>query len=105
MKKEKEPIFIDIDGTLTDNPETAQGKPLWDRITKVIWLISVGERVILWSAGGENYAKAFARDHGIKPELCLAKPYVMVDDKPSIRAPGRLKILSPEEFMKCDPRV
>jgi hypothetical protein len=103
--KEKEPIFIDIDGTLTDDPRKAMGKPVWERIEKVIWLISIGEQVILWSAGGETYAREFARDYGIKPYLCLSKPCTMVDDKPTIRTQGNLKIMSPEEFMECDPRV
>jgi len=94
-------IFCDIDGTLTDNPQKRWGNPRPEMIAKINDLIEKGNKVILWSAGGTCYAKAFAKSHGIKAIACLAKPDIMVDDKKTIRTRG-IPIMSPDEFLCKD---
>ena len=56
------PIYIDIDGTLTDSPDTRWGRVVPGRIEAVKRLIASGERVVLWSAGSDEYAKEFAKN-------------------------------------------
>jgi hydroxymethylpyrimidine pyrophosphatase-like HAD family hydrolase len=90
-------IFIDIDGTLTDSPESG-GKPLVDRIEKLKLLIHKGQEVVLWTGNGTAYAKKFAQDNGIVGAVCVSKPHILVDDNPNIRPLGRIKVLDPATF-------
>ena len=43
------PIYIDIDGTLTNDGENANGEPNQDAIGSVRTLICNGWEVVLWS--------------------------------------------------------
>lgn len=92
------PIFIDIDGTLTDAPGRRWGRPAAARIDKVKGLLAAGVDVVIWSAGGRDYAREFADAHGLAAATCIGKPACVVDDNPTIRPAGRMPIRTPEEF-------
>lgn len=92
------PVFIDIDGTLTDDPVNRFGNPLVYRISKVQELLDSGQQVVLWSAGGGDYAEEFAEKYNIYGAVCIGKPALCVDDNPTIRPIGNMKIYSPEEY-------
>lgn len=99
MHGEKLWIYCDIDGTLTTEPGVPDGPPREDVIGAVKGAVQAGKNVVLWSASGGEYAKAFAVKHGIQGlRACLAKPDVIVDDKPEIRPPDYMIRMSPEEF-------
>jgi len=93
------PIYIDIDGTLTDSPDTRWGRVVPGRIEAVKRLIASGERVVLWSAGSDEYAKEFAKKFQLNVHAALGKPRYCIDDKNDIRLNG-LTVLSPEELDK-----
>jgi len=106
------PIYIDIDGTLTDRegqnalrrytaPDgfVHKGKPRERMISLVKRLISNGTQVIIWSGGGQDYATAFCAAYEINPHAMLGKPLLCVDDDPDIRPRRRMPILSPLKFM------
>lgn len=93
------PVFIDIDGTLTDKPN-GKGSAIASRIKIVKRIIESGTPVVLWSSGGSAYAKAFADQHGIEAEAAIGKPDYCIDDMKnikwnglSIRSPGYLDVL------------
>jgi len=88
------PIYIDIDGTLTDSPDSRWGRVIPERIEAVKRLIANGERIVLWSAGSDEYAKEFAKKYGLKVHAALGKPRYCVDDKKDIRLNG-LSVISP----------
>ena len=92
------PIFIDIDGTLTDAPGKQGGKVLPDRIKTVRSRIAAGQEIVIWSGGGTAYAKAFAVKHGLSGATCIGKPSIVVDDNPDIRPRDRMIVASPDEF-------
>lgn len=89
------PVYVDIDGTLTDDPEYRRGKPLQRRIDKVRQMIRDGFPVVVWSAGGTEYAREFCRKHSLTPLLAVGKPYFAVDDKPNITRQG-IRVRTPE---------
>lgn len=91
------PIYIDIDGTLTSEPHTRDGPALVGRIEHVRRIISSGVEVVIWSAHGTEYAKAFAKRHRLKVLAAIGKPAFCVDDKPRIRAAG-LGVKSPADY-------
>jgi len=84
------PIFIDIDGTLTDKPAKG-GNPICTRIELVRRMISNGEPIVLWSGGGENYVRQFAEEHNLQPHAMLGKPRVVVDDNPKFSPTCRME--------------
>lgn len=86
------PIYIDIDGTLTNDPEFAKGSAIPKRIQKVKELIADNVPVIIWSAGGTQYARTFCEMNGLKPLLAVGKPHRCIDDKPLITGQGLLVI-------------
>ena len=88
------PIYIDIDGTLTDDP-SGDGAPIESRVDAVKRMIAGGQPVVLWSAAGTWYARRFAQDHKISVEAAIGKPDFCIDDMESIRWDG-LKIVSPK---------
>lgn len=90
-------VFIDIDGTLTDQG-THGGNAIPERIAFVIRLIEQGERIVIWSGTGLTYARQFAKDHGLDGAVAvIGKPEVCIDDNPGIRPKG-LRAISPEIF-------
>ena len=93
------PLFVDIDGTLTDSP-TQGGQVLLARLAELRALIAAGREVVLWTGGGTGYAQAFAELHGLRPSVCVGKPSVAVDNCPTIRPAGRLRIVAPEDFFE-----
>ncbi len=95
------PIFVDIDGTLTDTPSRPWGNVIETRLVLLRDLIKSGREVVLWSGGGTNYAIAFAEKYNLNPILCIGKPGIWVDDNPTIRPKERLLIQTPEEFFQC----
>jgi phosphoserine phosphatase len=92
-------IFCDIDGTLTDDPENKWGNPHMDRIQKVRDLISDGKVVVVWSGNGTEYAEAFCAKYEIDARFAIGKPDVYIDDKPKVRAEGKLTHLWPKEMI------
>ena len=92
------PTFIDIDGTLTEDPENAFGLPRYGRIEIVRQMIHSGEEVVLWSARGRSYVYTFAQKHGLQRALCISKPSRIVDDNPTIRP--MLAVETPEAFFR-----
>lgn len=97
MSKRDAPIYIDIDGTLTDAPDTPNGKVLVRRMNKVRQMVRDGFTVVLWSMRGTEYVKKFARQNALNNinVVCLGKPKFCVDDKPTISKAG-LDVRSPE---------
>jgi ribonucleotide monophosphatase NagD (HAD superfamily) len=93
------PIFVDIDGTLTDFGQQG-GNPLPERIGKINRLIRKGIEVIVWSGGGTEYAKEFAEKNGIIGAVCIGKPEIMVDDNPNVRPVGTMTIVEPMTFFE-----
>ena len=87
------PIYIDIDGTLTDNPQKG-GKPIESRIEKVRRLVQGGTPIVLWSGGGEDYVRLFCQRHHLKVYKMLGKPQFCVDNNPKIRP--RFQVETPE---------
>ena len=94
------PTFIDIDGTLTTVPNQKWGPIIPDRIHDVQAMIGRGMEVVLWSGGGTAYARAFAKKYDLRPAVCIGKPSQIVDDNPSVRPPGRMHIVPPDEFFE-----
>ncbi|HDZ74369.1 MAG TPA: hypothetical protein ENH55_16715 [Aurantimonas coralicida] len=94
------PIFIDIDGTLTDSPHKG-GSGLPERIAAVEALIARGREVVLWSACGTDYVRDFAKKYGLRPIACIGKPDKAVDDRPTIRPAGSMPVVCPEDFFDC----
>lgn len=92
------PIFIDIDGTLTQTPGKQWGVPCYDRINVVKALLDDGVSVVLWSGGGTEYAKAFAARYGLQRAICVGKPEYCVDDNPDIRPKSRMPIHDPQDW-------
>lgn len=95
------PIFVDIDGTLTDTPTAQWGKVHTARLHRLQDIIASGREVVLWSGGGSDYVKEFARAYGLAPAACIGKPDTVVDDNPTIRPEGRIKIVAPEAFFSA----
>ena len=96
-KAEHLPVYIDIDGTLTDNPK-AGGRAISERIEKVRQLILSGRHVVVWSAVGTEYAREFVATNSLSGATAIGKPDFAVDDNPEIRPRSHFKIYSPEEF-------
>jgi len=94
-------IFVDIDGTMTDEPDKSWGSPNLEVIDRVKQLIKDGCEVVVWSAGGTEYAKEFAERCGIKASACIGKPWIAIDDKSEIRT-GGLWVMSPDHFLQIN---
>lgn len=91
-------LYVDIDGTLTDS-STRGGRPIEERVARVRREIERGRDVVLWSATGREYAERFARENGLTPLACLAKPDICVDDCQTVRKRG-LTVVDPKTFFK-----
>lgn len=93
-------IFCDIDGTLTDDPENKWGNPIHNRIDYIKDKIKKGHTVLVWSGNGTEYANAFCEKYEINAVFAIGKPDVYLDDKPKIRAPGKMVHIFPEDIDK-----
>ena len=94
------PIFIDIDGTLTDKPNQG-GKVLDDRVAHIRRLVRQGQSVVIWSGGGNLYAQDWVDANRLQGIVtAIGKPEKIVDDNPDIRPKGRMPIISPDDFFK-----
>ena len=91
------PIFIDIDGTLTDSPSKG-GSGLPDRIKSVQAMIGRGVEVVLWSGSGTDYVRDFAKKYDLRPIACIGKPQQLVDDNPNVRPSNCMPVVPPGEF-------
>ncbi len=91
------PIYVDIDGTLTNDGENAGGEPNHDAINGVQILIQKGHEIVLWSGRGTDYAKAFAQRWELGC-VAIGKPKCCYDDNPEIR-PGGLTVLPAEDLL------
>jgi len=87
------PIYIDIDGTLTDQPG-GKGEIIKSRIAMVKRMIKAGQPVVIWSAAGCIYAKEFVKANGIDAIAAIGKPKLCIDDMKSIKWNG-LKVRTP----------
>lgn len=90
--------YIDIDGTMTNTPNSRWGTPKLKVIEKVKELIK-NNTVIIWTAGGWDYAKEFCTKYGLVPTVILPKPDYIIDDIPTIRTEGIIKYLTPDELI------
>lgn len=89
-------IYCDIDGTLTDDPEHRWGSVRAEMLERLDeYARDPNYRLVLWSGGGEEYVREFARKYRIKADAYLSKPHVVIDDNPAIRD---WSLKSPEEF-------
>lgn len=95
---ENRPIFIDIDGTLTDR-SVKGGDVIPERLSALRRIIGSGEQIVIWSGGGTDYVKWFCAKHQIVGVVMIGKPEFCVDDNPTIR-PKSLRVQTPEEFFK-----
>lgn len=91
--------YIDIDGTMTDTPNSRWGNPKLKAIEKIKKLIIDNNVVIIWTAGGWQYAKDFCNKYEITPTAILPKPDYIVDDISTIRKEGKITYVSPEQFI------
>lgn len=91
-------LYIDVDGTLTDKPDGPWGEPREDIIETVRSAIAAGHQVIIWSAQGEDYARAFAAMHHLHAYAYLSKPDLCVDDRNPIRPPHKMQVIPPEQL-------
>jgi len=89
-------IYVDIDGTLTDDPENKWGNIIISRVKKVKEFIDEGHEVVIWSGNGTDYANEFCKFLDIKPYVAVGKPDIYIDDRVDIRSPGKLNFESPE---------
>ncbi len=82
--------FIDIDGTLTKDGSKPWGDPIQARIYRVVELArDPVHQVVIWSANGMEYARAWILDQGLSGMVtCLGKPDMIIDDSPAVRAFG-----------------
>ena len=94
------PIYIDIDGTLTTVPTKMWGPVIPDRIHDVQAMIGRGLEVVLWSGGGTDYVRAFAKKYDLHPSVCIGKPGQVVDDNPTIRPKRFMVPVPPDEFFE-----
>jgi len=91
--------YVDIDGTLTDNPKKQWGKPRIKNINKVKKIIDDPKNiVVIWSSGGWGYAMLFCVKYDLNPDFILPKPDYIIDDIPTIRSKGRITYLNPEQI-------
>ena len=68
-------IAFDVDDTLII-PSVATGTtdvPNYDTIELYGWFQRNGDRMIIWSGGGESYAKVWAEKLGLKADIVCAK--------------------------------
>lgn len=93
-------IYIDIDGTLTDEPLKKWGNPIWERIRRVEYLVNLGYRVVIWSGGGHDYANEWVRKHQLEGVIALGKPDAYIDDNPNIRPEIRHKWIDANDFLE-----
>jgi hydroxymethylpyrimidine pyrophosphatase-like HAD family hydrolase len=92
------PIYIDIDGTLTTEPEKPWGQPRSARIDRLRAMIAEGAQIVLWSGGGTAYAQAFAKQYRLDGAIAIGKPECLIDDNPRIRPQLRLLVQAPHIF-------
>jgi hydroxymethylpyrimidine pyrophosphatase-like HAD family hydrolase len=95
-------LFIDIDGTLTDTPESSWGNPNEEIINKVKKWIDKGVNVVIWSSRGEKYSRQFCKKYDIINVICIGKPDLIVDNNPTIRPKHKMHILTPNQFLKLE---
>lgn len=104
-------VYVDVDGTLLFWPtkpgrvprsgETGFGRPpeLNAPLVEQLRRWHHGNRFLaFWSRGGRKHCEMAARLTGLKPDACLPKPEVAIDDGPrSITAgnPKGFEILPP----------
>lgn len=94
------PIYIDIDGTLTDKP-SGGGEAIKSQVDIVARLIESGNSIVLWSAGGSDYAKGFAEENGLEVDAAIGKPEYCIDDMKAIKWNG-IKRKSPSYLTVLD---
>jgi len=96
--KAENPVYVDVDGTLTHNGAHPWGVARGEAIKKLIAQIARGEAIVVWSARGTTYVTAFCKHYKIKPMLMIGKPSGIVDDNPHIRTPHRMPCITPADF-------
>lgn len=69
-------IAFDVDDTLII-PAVATGlatdTPNYEMISLYLWFQKQGHRMIIWSGGGEDYARMWAEKLGLKPDVVAFK--------------------------------
>lgn len=90
--------YVDIDGTMTNTPGKRWGSPNLLVIEKVKTLIK-DNIVIIWTAGGCQYAKDFCAKYDLIPAAILPKPDYIIDDISTIRKAGKIEYITPKDFV------
>lgn len=105
MKKGETPtIYVDVDGTLLIWPGKAgrpprEGEAGFGEIPKVnAPLVEAlrrwhrdGKVLVFWSRGGTKHCEFAAQLCGLKPNACLPKPRIAIDDAPRTVTAGEPK--------------
>ncbi len=92
--------YVDIDGTMTYSSNSRWGSPNLIVINIIKKLITESNIVIIWSAGGWQYAKDFCIKYKLNPTAILPKPDCIIDDIFTIRTEGIIKYIKPENIIK-----
>ena len=93
-------VLFDIDGTLTDDPNYSCGTVIAKRVSRVVKLLESGLPIVIWSAGGGNYAQRFMKMNSLNTHgdiIAIGKPRFCVDDHSTIREGGL--IIRPPEWL------
>ncbi len=102
-------IFVDIDGTLTDQQRRRswwRGKRRDAVIRKVKDAYDAGHEIILWT-GNTGYAQKvaveLAEEYGIHVGGAVGKPNLCIDnEKGRLQRRLRRSVITPEEFLARD---
>lgn len=95
-------IAFDVDFTLINGDNT----PNYDTIDLYRWFERNGDRMIVWSGGGLDYAKMWAEKLHLKPWTCAPKTIevarsldvdIAVDDEIVALGKVNIKVPSPED--------
>lgn len=67
-------IAFDVDQTLITQGENGRNVPNYEVIATYKWFEKRGCVMIIWSGSGMDYAKTWAENLGLKPNVVMAKP-------------------------------
>lgn len=80
-------VAFDIDDTIISPPEATgldRDTPNYETIAIYRWFQAQGATMIIWSGGGESYARMWADKLGLKPDMVVPKMMTTLDDEPYV---------------------